>query len=210
MVLEKGEEIPSELEESEMKVPRYAGRVKAVVAKGASRNVPPEYEIGVWIDTYDDIFSDFDSRPFLQRALSDDFLLEMKRASRDKPSGATELKILAPAKIRSFAVEAMIRKRLKEHFRKHYLRIENEIREIKRRGLKMILGGMFMIGIATYLLSLDVKSLWKNFLVVIFEPGGWFLGWTGLDQFFYSINEKKPDLEFYEKMANAEIEFASY
>ena len=44
-------------------------------------------EISLSLDNYDDIFSDFDPRPFSQRALSDDFLIEAKKASRDKVSG---------------------------------------------------------------------------------------------------------------------------
>ena len=51
-------------------------------------------EISLIIDTYDDIFSDFDPRPYSQRALSDDFLLEARKASKDKVSGTFELNFL--------------------------------------------------------------------------------------------------------------------
>ena len=39
------------------------------------------------LNSYDGLFSDFDPRPTEQRALSDDFLLEVKRAARDKEIG---------------------------------------------------------------------------------------------------------------------------
>lgn len=203
------EEIPNELDEREMKIPKYAGRVKVASAKG-ERRISQEAEIGVWIDTYNDIFSDFDSRPFLHRALSDDFLLEMKRASRDKPTGGIELHILAPAKIRSFAQETLIMRRMQEHFRRHHTKLHEEIKAIKKRGIILAFIGMIMIFFATYLSSLEFKGFWTHLLIVIFEPGGWFSAWTGLDQFFYTANERKPDLDFYEKMSQCEIKFSSY
>ena len=40
-----------------------------------------DYSISLWIDSYDDIFSDFDPRPFSARNISDDFLYEVKKTS---------------------------------------------------------------------------------------------------------------------------------
>ncbi len=74
-------------------------------------------EISLWLDHYDDIFSNFDPRPYSQKALSDDFLLETKRASRDKVSGQIELKFLVKAEMRNKKQENLIRRRLKEHFK---------------------------------------------------------------------------------------------
>jgi len=80
---------------------------------------PPSSAISLWIDDYDDIFSDFDPRPFSQRALSEDFLAEAKRAVRDRREDVPELRFLVPAPVRNLAGEATIRKRLREHFRRH-------------------------------------------------------------------------------------------
>lgn len=54
--------------------------------------------ISLILDSYDDIFSDFDPRPFSEKALSDDFLVECKRAARDKDRSVVELKLLVPTK----------------------------------------------------------------------------------------------------------------
>lgn len=40
-------------------------------------------EISIWLDNYDDIFSDFDPRPYSQRSLSDDFLAEAKKIEHE-------------------------------------------------------------------------------------------------------------------------------
>ena len=88
--------------------------------------LPVEHEISLWLDTYEDIFSDFDPRPLGQRALSDDFLSEAKRAIRERKEGSFELHLLIPTTQRSSATEAVVRKRLREHFTKHATRLAGE------------------------------------------------------------------------------------
>lgn len=166
-------------------------------------------EISILLDDYDDIFSDFDPRPFAQRALSDDFLLESKRATLDK-EGSLELSFLIPKIKRNTEHELLIKRRLREHFKKHSLLIEDEINDIKRRGILMAVAGVMMIFIATYLLSLNTESLLIHFLVVLLEPGGWFTAWTGLDEIYYTSKQKRPDFDFYKKMTQAEIVFHPY
>ena len=83
------------------------------------RKLLEESEISLIINSYDDIFSDFDPRPYTQRSLSVDMLDELKRASRDKASGQTELKFLIPKDLRKESDEIQIKKRLREHFKRH-------------------------------------------------------------------------------------------
>lgn len=53
---------------------------------------PNDTEISIWVDTYDDVFSDFDSRPYDNRELSDDFLTEVRKMVRSNAPGKVELK----------------------------------------------------------------------------------------------------------------------
>ena len=115
-------------------------------------------EIPLIIDTYDDIFSDFDPRPYHTRALSDDFLYEARKATRDKKPEAILIKFLVPERIRSVANEILIRKRLKEHFRKHYLLLLEEHGRIKKRAISLIFIGMSMIVIASYMFTVETNS----------------------------------------------------
>ncbi len=167
-------------------------------------------EISLQIDTYDDIFSDFDPRPYSQRALSDDFLIEAKKASRDKPSGTIELTFLMPRERRDGTEEVLIKRRLREHFKKHYLQLIDEMHTIRKRGMIMACLGILFITLASYIASIANGSFFMHFLVVVLEPAGWFTAWTGLDEIYYTAKQKQPDLEFYEKMSNAEIAFSSY
>ncbi len=166
-------------------------------------------EISLILDTYDDIFSDFDPRHYSQRALSDDFLQEIKRASRDKPTGTIEIKFMMPAHLRSREQENIIARRLHEHFHKHYLKEQEEIKRIKREGLLLAGLGVLFLFISAYLYTLSEK-LFIYLLIVIFEPAGWFSVWTGLDQWYYTAKSKKPDAAFYEKMSKADISFVGY
>ena len=175
------------------------------------RELLTKSSIALWIDNYDDIFSDFDHRPYSQRALSDDFLFEAKKASRDKLTGI-EIKFLMPRRERNVQHEYLIRKRLRAHFRKHRELLEKEIKVVQKKGIFMTLFGVSMILLAAYLYSIigSQFNLFIHFLIFLFEPAGWFTAWTGLDQIFYTSKEKKPDLEFYDKMTHADIVFLSY
>ena len=166
-------------------------------------------EISLWLDTYDDIFSDFDPRPYSQRALSDDFLSEAKKASKEKTSGRIGLIFLIPSEKRNTELEGVIRRRLHEHFRKHYSLLEEEVKKVRTNGVLTALAGFFFMLVASYASLKRADSFFFNVLLVLIEPAGWFITWFGLDQVFYTSNQKKPDVEFYGKMAKCDIEFIS-
>lgn len=167
-------------------------------------------ELSLWLDTYDDIFSDFDPRPFTQRSLSVDFLDEIKRASRDKVSGQIELRFLIPEKDRNAETESQIKKRLKEYFKKHYEQSKGDIKKIIKTGLLVAALGFLLMFFSIMLQRSLGDNLIETVLVTLFEPSGWFLMFYGLDNTFYSSRSKRPEMEFHSKMAKAEISFISY
>jgi len=167
-------------------------------------------EVSIILDTYEDIFSDFDPRPFSQRALSDDFLLEAKKASRERNSGEIEIKFLIPEQKRNIREESLIKKRLHEYFKKHLIQIKDEINSIKKRGYFMICLGIIIMILATIVAFMKSTTFISHLFIIILEPAGWFTFWTGLDQLFYEIKYKKPEYDFYEKMSKVEIKFYSH
>jgi len=179
-----------------------------VAEEERTKNLLSKAEISLLLDTYDDIFSDFDPRPFLTRALSDDFLFEVKKAARDK-QGTFDLSFMIPKKKRNFEHEILIRRRLRDHFKKHAILLENEMHKIKKKGIVMAIFGIVMIMIASFLFTLE--DMWIiHLLIVILEPAGWFTAWTGLDEIYYKGREIRPDFEFYQKMTRCEISFHTY
>lgn len=166
-------------------------------------------EISLSIDSYDDIFSDFDPRPFSQRALSVDFLDEAKRASRDKEE--IELKFLMPSILRNFETEKTIKNRLREHFKKHAKETEAECKQTIILGIRFIIAGIIFMFLATLILyKFKEASFLSTFLVVLLEPAGWFSFWEGLNLAIFESKKKKPEAIFYKKMANCKITFLSY
>lgn len=167
-------------------------------------------KISLMLDEYNDIFSDFDPRPNLVRMLSVDFLDEIKRATRDKKEGL-ELNFLIPQHLREIKEENVIKKKLKNHFKKHYEVSQQEVKSILRQGILFVAFGVALMFLATYVLFTFKESTFLTaFLVVILEPGGWFLFWEGLDLIVFESKKRSHDLVFYKKMSKARIYFNSY
>ena len=57
-------------------------------------------EIAIIIDTWDDIFSDFDPRPFSERMVSSDFIDELRRRHTETRSGNFLITLCAPAALK--------------------------------------------------------------------------------------------------------------
>ena len=166
-------------------------------------------EISLLLNSYNDIFSDFDPRNYSVRSLSDDFLNEAKRATVDKSLKGIDLKFLVPHNKRSLHEEEIIKKRLKEYFKRHYDLVHEEIKTMVQQGLLFTLFGILLMFLAVFI-SFRENTIFTKFLFVLLEPGGWFCFWSGLDQVIFEPKTKKHELDFYKKMANSKINFLSY
>lgn len=168
-------------------------------------------EISLWLDDYSDLFSDFDPRLYAERSLSQDFLAEIQRASRDKATGQIELKFLIPSAKRNHNDEAMIKRRLKEHFKKHFDNIKKDKDKMVNLGSMLTIIGILLMFAATFVLfKYQNTGLMTSFMVVFLEPGGWFFFWEGMYLIVFESKKLKPNMEFYSKMHRADIEFLSY
>lgn len=170
-------------------------------------------EIYLRLEQYSDIFSDFDIRPFSERALSIDFIDEVKRAASDKEEGGLELILHAPEKDRDEFTEEIIKERLAAHFKRHYHLLLKEKRRVMKLGISMVIMGVIFMVLATFIVFKDpTENLFLSFLVVFLEPAAWFLLWEGMDQIIFNSKNINPDLNFYHKMSDAHkrIYFKSY
>jgi hypothetical protein len=158
---------------------------------------PAWRDISIWIDGYDDIFSDFDPRPYSDRNISDDFLYEVKRVARESDFIVSELKLLIPGKSRNPETEDMIVKKLRRHFRKSYMHFSQSLRNEKKRGILLLAAGSFMLFTATYFSFMSFSKIYIHALFVILEPAGWFTSWTGLEAIFFTPKTRKQELDFY-------------
>jgi hypothetical protein len=172
-------------------------------------NPPTPGAVSLWLDNYDDIFSDFDPHPFGQRALSEDFLAEARRAVRDRRDAVPELCLLVPGPVRNLSDEATIRKRLHDHFRRHADQLGRERRRAVWVSLGVAAAG-FAVMTASALLRRQPETVARTVLHVLLEPAGWFAVWFGLDQLFYGTRELAREHAFYRKMARADVVFTTY
>ena len=186
--------------------------------KAAGKSRMREGNIALILDDYDDIFSDFDPRPYADRAISDDFMNECRKAARNKNVWELELRLLVPQARRNQGEETTIKHRLRSYFKKHQEQKEQEIKAIRRQGgLWLVIGAICML-VGTFLytssargiLGLAGTSFFYQLLIVIFEPAGWFFVWEGMDKILMGSKEQERDLAFHRKMALAHIEFSEY
>jgi hypothetical protein len=165
--------------------------------------------LSIWLDTFDDIFSDFDPRSYEERALSDDFINESRKMVKEKPDGEVELKLQLPKYLRNTETEAVVIKRIHRHFHQFAENTKKEINSIRRQGYLMCIIGFIIMIAAANLVTVSNKTIYMNALQIILEPAGWFFVWTGFDHLFENVRKRKPELNFNQKMAESEIIFIS-
>lgn len=167
-------------------------------------------EVSILLDSYDDIFSDFDPSAYSERTLSDDFIFQVKKISGDKSRSKLSVKLLLPANIRNETDEKAIIKRLHSYFKNVHQALESEVKKTKAKGLTLTGIGIIIMVAASYISFMKPEKYHVHFLLVLFEPAGWFLLWTGLDLLVFSSKETKKDLDFYLRMTKSEIKFYTY
>jgi len=183
---------------------------KDSIAESQKEKKMRQGNVSLILNSYNDIFSDFDPRGYVQRALSDDFLQECRRTVRDKsPSEEKfELRLLVPKIKRNVNDEIKIKIRLKNHFLKHYLEKKKEIKNLRYSGVAWFIIGVIFSLMAAFIYPFE--GFYFDVLFVMIEPAGWFTVWSGLDKIFLNPKDKMPDARFYKKMYGCHITFIDY
>lgn len=174
------------------------------------KNLLEKAQISLLLESYDALFSDFDPRPYQERALSDDFLVEVKRAIREAEPGVFEMRFLIPKHLKNVHEEEIIKERLHHYFQKQAHSVHMQARGMVQRGMLLTLLGFVLMFGSSYISHQLGSTILLDLIKVVMEPAGWFLVWYGCDQIFYDAKSLKPDLEFNHKMAKAEVHFDSY
>lgn len=167
-------------------------------------------EVNILLDSYDDMFSDFDPSEYSERTLSDDFIIQAQKISKNKDGAKMTLKLLLPGPARDEGNEKVIIKRLYSHFGDSYQQGKNDVKRTNRKGILLIVIGVALMVTASYLSFMKPEKYHLHFLIVLFEPAGWFLLWAGLDHLVYLSRSKKNDIDFYAKMIKSKINFLTY
>lgn len=167
-------------------------------------------EISIWLDAYDEMFSDFDPRPYSKRTVSDDFILQVRKVVKDQFKKKMALVLLLPESIRNEQEEQVITKHLHEYFEVNNEQLLEEKRMTNLKGLLLTITGVVLMVIGSHITFLNSESYYAHLLLIFFEPAGWFMLWMGLDYLVYHKGKTRKELNFYSQMAKTEIKFNSY
>ncbi len=174
------------------------------------RSIPAHeiLNISVALDTYDDIFSDFDPRPYSKRELSLDFLREIERR-RFEAGTSIEVRFLIPKDVRNKEEEAFITKRLREHFGTQKKDAIEKSSQTRSTGIKLS-----AIGFAIMVVSLiPSESDLLGFLLPISQVlvvASWFFLWTGLEKIFIGNKRAQRQEARAEKLRKATYLFEEF
>jgi hypothetical protein len=164
-------------------------------------------EISLSLDSYDDIYSDFDSRHYLKRRISEDFIDELKMSLKFKPEHIDNLVLLLPAGMRKMEIEKEIAINIKNQLHGRYEFLNNAAKRTYRNGLVLIVAGLVIMTINSLLSYKNYTSYLMTVLRVILEPASWFMIWNGLDFLIYEYRKAKKETEAYCALEQLKIHF---
>ncbi len=165
--------------------------------------------VDIWMDGYNDIFSDFDPAPFSKRAISADFVEEVMRRTSEEHDEEIELRMSVPQAMRSAKAENIIKKRLKDYFTMKKHKYDELVKNEKRKGKIYFLGGFLLLSSFILLDLFLVSNVVVKLLAAIMAPLGWFGVWEGTSHMLEGPEQFSKKKDFYTKLAKAKFEFFS-
>lgn len=165
--------------------------------------------IHMGLDSYDDIFSDFDPSPYQERLLSEDFILEAKRRYAETKKGGLELRFSLPGKLRSQKTESLIKRRLKQYFQMKVKDSEDEIRRSRARGAIYFAAGFVVLLTVAFVPGVEALKGAAHFIEILLVPIGWFGMFDGVELLIESPRKFEKEINFNRKLSEANYTFFS-
>jgi hypothetical protein len=166
-------------------------------------------DLSLWLDYYDDIYSDFDSRHYMKRRISEDFIYELRNALKYKKERVNDLILLLPNEKRNEISEKMIVGSLGDFFSFQSEASSDKCRRKLRSGIVFGIMGVIIMILNAFAVFKGSNTLPLIALRVVLEPAGWFLLWASFDFLFYNWQELKKEREFFKELAEMNIHFKS-
>ena len=166
-------------------------------------------ELNLWLDSYDDIYSDFDSRHYLKRRISEDFLYELRTEMKYKDHHSGDMVLLLPQESRDEPAEKIIAVSLTDFFTSQFCFHHDKCRKKLNKSILLFVAGVIIMLLNSWVSYYSAESFPIVFLKVLLEPAGWFLVWAALDFWFYDFAELKKERNFYKEISETHIHFKS-
>lgn len=165
-------------------------------------------EISIAIDSWDDVFSDFDPSPLERRILSEDFLAELKKRYRETQRGSYVITIYAPAALRDDVSERIVIKRLKQYFKLRHLSVLKEINDARRKGFFFVIFGViFLVSLTLVTYYKLISPLTIELLAIVLMPLGWFGIWEGFSRIIDPSVLDRQEADVFGKLSKAAVKF---
>ncbi len=159
------------------------------------------------LDTYEDIFSDFDPSGYDKRILSDDFIKETQKRYVETRKGDIEVRFSIPTAVRSAKTEALVKKRLKEYFQVQTKLLDAEISKRKRTGTIYFFVGFAVLLFTIYSAEFFPDQHMREILAILLTPLGWFGMWEGVGLFVQGPVKYEEQKKFFMKFSKANYVF---
>lgn len=174
-------------------------------------NITKKYtlDLSLWLDDYGDIYSDFDSRNYLKRRISSDFVNELRIALKNKNEKINDLVLLLPQSKRDTRTEEKIMQNLKNHFTRDLYLYTQKYNKNLKKGIFLFVTAILLM-IANSIISFQLNNnLLSSIIRIILEPSGWFLAWISFDILYYDLQELRKEKYFFSKLSKIKIYFQS-
>ena len=165
--------------------------------------------LDLWLDDYSDIYSDFDSRQYLKRRVSEDFVDELRLSFAHKEAFVSDIILQIPAGKRDDTQEPFIAESLHTFFKRQQASTDKLWRRKRSGSWLLVIGGIIIMTTATFVTYKVPHSLFSQVIRVVLEPAGWFFVWRGLEGLFSDLKKLTKERKLYSELATLNWRFKS-
>jgi len=163
--------------------------------------------IPIWLDSYDDVFDDWDPSPFKMRDIEDEFLDFLWDSVEDIPKrDAIIFEFFIPAALKNTQKEQILVSALKHHF--EYMEIRNK-KKLQKERLEAM--KYFVFGILFFIIAYMGPFKSDTLAVRIMEDGlfvgGWVFIWETFSNLFIESREFIDDRRIIKRFMKAQVRF---
>lgn len=187
--------------------------MKAAKEEKGKESILEIRDISIALDTYEDIFSDFDPRPYKERGLSIDFLNAISGMHVEAKSGKLEVRFFMPSERRNPKIETTIKRRLRDYFTREKGELRKALNKRRKSGIAyMVIGGTLLLidflfeGIIA---GINLPTLLPKLIEIMLVPAGWFGMWIGIGKLVEKPEGIAEEIGMNEKLAKANFIFLS-
>ena len=120
----------------------------------------------------------------------------------EPPKGAFAITFTLPKALRSEKKESLIRKRIKDYFKRRQKDLDKTTRDRYKRGALRV-----GIGVALSLALLAVPSFEQALIAALISPLLWYLMWSGFESLFEASRKLRKRKSFLDKFLRADYSF---